>query len=613
MAINNQPTIKPRTVTGLFTKHIAKVIPLAFDESMSYYECICALLDYINKNVIPALDNNAEGLEELQEFYIELQSYVNNYFDNLDVQEEINNKLDDMVKDGTIDQIIEQYLNSSAIWGFDTVVDMKEATNLIDGSYAKTLGYHSKNDGGMATYKIRTITNDDVVDEMTIISLSDNTLVAELICEEYNLASLGSTDEIDISTKLQTFIDSKDNITLYVPDGTYKLNIVLKNKNMKIYGNGTIKGSIEQNTTIIDNVLPECYNIIKGISFTKDVNDYAIKLDTGRNFKIENVNIDDTFTYGIYYYKQSSFSQRVSKAIISNNIIYAKNGLYLSDTSTLGLADITFTNNILYSEICNVYLEGIDGFKDSNNIYFMPGYSKQSNTKTYNFYANRINWLTINGSTLFEAGYNSIHLTKYQNVNITNNLIGWCGQRVRSAGVYLGDYDVTGSGLYNITSVSNNIINAPTLHGIEVTTNTGRISINNNRIHNAGSSAYYYGETDTTQAYAINYPLVNENMYCNVSNNICENKENNLSARIFKSNNITNSSKSSAYRLTEEVTISDTFAANSATSKSISYTLPTGYIVNNIRVKTMNPLSHGVQYDITIIGNVAIIRNNYSS
>ena len=36
--------IKP---TGLFTNYIFKAIPLAFDESLSYYECLCGLLSYL--------------------------------------------------------------------------------------------------------------------------------------------------------------------------------------------------------------------------------------------------------------------------------------------------------------------------------------------------------------------------------------------------------------------------------------------------------------------------------------------------------------------------------------------------------------------------------------
>ena len=96
--------------TGLFTNYIFKAIPLAFDESLSYYECLCGLLDYLKNVIIPTVNNNADAVAELQTLYEELRSYVENYFDNLDVQEEINNKLDSLVSDGTLDLIINQKL-----------------------------------------------------------------------------------------------------------------------------------------------------------------------------------------------------------------------------------------------------------------------------------------------------------------------------------------------------------------------------------------------------------------------------------------------------------------------------------------------------------------------
>ena len=39
---------------------------------------------------------------------------------------------------------------------------MKSATNLINGSYARTLGYYNKNDGGSATYKITNTQNNKI-------------------------------------------------------------------------------------------------------------------------------------------------------------------------------------------------------------------------------------------------------------------------------------------------------------------------------------------------------------------------------------------------------------------------------------------------------------------
>lgn len=76
-------------------------------DSLTSYELWCKVVDYINK-VGKSLNDIADNNEELVTAFTNLQNYVNNYFDNLDVQEEINNKLDDMVTSGTMDEIINQ-------------------------------------------------------------------------------------------------------------------------------------------------------------------------------------------------------------------------------------------------------------------------------------------------------------------------------------------------------------------------------------------------------------------------------------------------------------------------------------------------------------------------
>lgn len=81
------------------------VFPTAFTDAMTYYECLAYLVKYMEETMIPAINENAEAVEELQGLYIQLKSFVDNYFDNLDVQEEINNKLDQMVTDGTFSEL----------------------------------------------------------------------------------------------------------------------------------------------------------------------------------------------------------------------------------------------------------------------------------------------------------------------------------------------------------------------------------------------------------------------------------------------------------------------------------------------------------------------------
>ena len=162
------------------------MLPSSYKESLTYEEQLLWFCNYLTETVIPTVNNNAEAVEELQALYTEIKTYVDEYFDNLDVQEEINNKLDDMAESGELTEIIAQYLGLAGMLTFNTVADLKSAENLVDGSFAMTYGFHSYNDGGGARYKIRTITNEDVVDEMTIIALHDNTLIAELMEIDFN-------------------------------------------------------------------------------------------------------------------------------------------------------------------------------------------------------------------------------------------------------------------------------------------------------------------------------------------------------------------------------------------------------------------------------------------
>ena len=98
--------------TSPFKKLVITIgeLPTSFVESMTYYECLAWLVNYIQNTVIPAVNNNGEAVTELQEKFVELKTFVDTYFDNLDVQEEINNKLDAMVEDGTLTSIISTFL-----------------------------------------------------------------------------------------------------------------------------------------------------------------------------------------------------------------------------------------------------------------------------------------------------------------------------------------------------------------------------------------------------------------------------------------------------------------------------------------------------------------------
>ena len=95
-----------------FVRYCSAIIPTAFDDSLSYYEALCALNNFLQKNVVEVINNNAAVTEDYIQLTKDLKSYVENYFANLDVQEEIDNKLDEMAEDGSLGRIIDEQLAS---------------------------------------------------------------------------------------------------------------------------------------------------------------------------------------------------------------------------------------------------------------------------------------------------------------------------------------------------------------------------------------------------------------------------------------------------------------------------------------------------------------------
>ena len=171
--------LQPRAFTR-FCMTIGAV-PSSYLEGMTVERQLLWFCSYLEKEVIPAVNQVGGAVEELQTLYNQLLEYVNNYFDNLDVQEEINNKLDDMAESGELADIIAQYVNLQSVLAYNTKAEMKAAENLVDGSIARTLGTTTYNDGLGNFYKIREVLNTDVIDDDNIIALHDPELVAEKI------------------------------------------------------------------------------------------------------------------------------------------------------------------------------------------------------------------------------------------------------------------------------------------------------------------------------------------------------------------------------------------------------------------------------------------------
>lgn len=156
------------------------VLPSLYSDNLNYYELLVKVVDYLN-DVISDLKTentnidklyesfdgfkgyNKEQLDKIVETFEKLQGYVNDYFSGLDVQEEINKKLDNFAKDDTLTNLIAPFAKTwisenistdgtivvdeslsvsgaaadSKVTG-DKIDELKEDLNVLDASIKKT-------------------------------------------------------------------------------------------------------------------------------------------------------------------------------------------------------------------------------------------------------------------------------------------------------------------------------------------------------------------------------------------------------------------------------------------------------------------------------------------
>lgn len=79
-------------------------------DALTNWQLFCKLGKEMNK-IINSENIIGEQVETFSNAFLELKNYVDDYFATLDVQEEINNKLDEMVEDGTLTNLIERFMN----------------------------------------------------------------------------------------------------------------------------------------------------------------------------------------------------------------------------------------------------------------------------------------------------------------------------------------------------------------------------------------------------------------------------------------------------------------------------------------------------------------------
>ena len=219
------------------------MMPSSYKESLTYEEQLLWFMKYLEETVIPTVNNNADAVEELQALYLEIKTYVDDYFDNLDIQQEINTKLDEMATNGTLSNIINNEIFSD--------INNKILQNSIEiGTLSGEVSDAIKSDEtnvitmGMLTQDVReALTGGSTavvgVDSVNTVNIANNAvtiyklddLLQETFTKEFSDVSLGNsidgnwkrvvdgaiTNQTDAN--FQYFDVSLDNNTVYAFSG----------------------------------------------------------------------------------------------------------------------------------------------------------------------------------------------------------------------------------------------------------------------------------------------------------------------------------------------------------------------------------------------------------
>lgn len=114
-----------------------KVLPLVYDDSLSYYELLCKVVKYLN-NMIEDFRQMNQEIEDFERQFIELKNYVDNYFDSTDFQAMVNNKLDEMAESGFFDDIFDRYVDSEEFNEKVRVIAEEEVIDYTDSDDFKS-------------------------------------------------------------------------------------------------------------------------------------------------------------------------------------------------------------------------------------------------------------------------------------------------------------------------------------------------------------------------------------------------------------------------------------------------------------------------------------------
>ena len=310
----NPPVLDGYTKIPTFKLWVANRFPYMetdFD-AITNYDLLGALTDYLN-NVIKNEENVESNVAKLNQAYLELFTYVKDYFDNLDVQEEINNKLDEMVEDGTLTQIIGDFIEfSKKSYIIDEIEIEKIYVENNKGDVFISSIPHLDKDGNLLKIK-HGYANDniDTGNEIPTEFSSRNH------CTLVSNASVGAVD-----SQVSAHIKKGELVGLYIHDGE-----ILKDNRQYLTQsfllNRWILG-IKEDNTLVSYIGNEDSNTILNDGVVETCQAFIPLMIDGVNYKSALRNL------GVTYWSDTSFVETQDSDCIYDKIYYTlENGNYI--------------------------------------------------------------------------------------------------------------------------------------------------------------------------------------------------------------------------------------------------------------------------------------------
>ena len=433
----------------IFRNWVLENFPFLEDDfdALTDYELFCKMVEYMKKALekIDGYDVVIKGvLDKLEEFQ--------HYFDTLDVQEEVNNKLDAMVEDGTLAEIINEEifgeLSEQVSTNTEDISDIERSIETIEGQIEDINDVVDELDGNVDTI-IEKLREDNYNDYKILVKNTSNSFFDKIVLYEsvdkqnykyyINEDSLknsgGSTIYVDRSfagssdgsesapyKTIYTGIEhTSDGDTLIIKKGIYRREEipgktqVIPSINI-ICEKGTILSASSELSWSQDSTYTNVYEATRSNSTSViDVRDVNLPVALVKKNSI----LECSQTLGSYYTDNVTVYVNIGEAVTNNKVVV---NLAIGDTPALNFTPKGSSNLKIYLENATI-LSGSECLVRASNT---SSYTCEFNAKNCKFLFNTS--ASTNGVDLLgtksvfincEASYNKKDGFNY---HMTNNV-----------------------------------------------------------------------------------------------------------------------------------------------------------------------------------------------